>query len=422
MQRLGGHALAQAHYLDVARGFTGNFLVPEQQSGLGAQPGFSTLTPEPGEMRRMAMSSVARGADGLMFFRWRPAHFGAEIYWMGIIDHDDIPRRRYDEARQFAGEINAIKDKILGTHVRMDVGIAGSDFDNQEAHRTYPMGLPSPEDDGLLLYRHCYRKGIACGFIHPDDDLSPLKALYVPHWLSGSRSGPTRIEAFAQKGGIVILGARTATRDGNNQVIRETAPGFGLSALAGVTVDEFGRLAPGMATSYFRLARSAPAVLDVRRSPPKSPPRSYAHLQQPRNHRRPSLRVARAGRRDRSHCCLVQSFHRRQGGDHLEAGWRGAVIYLGAYLTDDLVTHFVPGILSRADVHPLLPDLPEGVEVTVREAADRQLMFILNTREQRIHVRGVPDGLDLLTGTPVESHAVHLGEYGCSIVQVRYAT
>ena len=100
----------------------------------------------------------------------------------------------------------------------------------------------------------------------------------------------------------------------------------------------------------------------------------------------------------------------------------GAVIYVGAYLTDDLVTHFVPGILSRADVHPLLPDLPEGVEVTVREAADRQLMFILNTREQRIHVRGVPDGLDLLTGTPVESHAVHLGEYGCSIIQVRHAT
>ena len=82
-----------------------------------------------------------------MFFRWRPAHFGAEIYWMGIIDHDDIPRRRYDEARQFATEVAGLKDKILGTHVRMDLGIAGSDFDNQEMHRSYPMGMPSPQDD-----------------------------------------------------------------------------------------------------------------------------------------------------------------------------------------------------------------------------------------------------------------------------------
>jgi hypothetical protein len=28
----------------------------------------------------------------------------------------------------------------------MDVGIAGSDFDNQEAHKSYPLGLPSPQD------------------------------------------------------------------------------------------------------------------------------------------------------------------------------------------------------------------------------------------------------------------------------------
>ncbi len=423
MQRLGGHALAQALYLDVARGFTGNFLVPEQQSGLGAQPGFSTLTPEPGEMRRMAMSSVARGADGLMFFRWRPAHFGAEIYWMGIIDHDDIPRRRYDEARQFAGEISSIKDKILGTHVRMDIGVAGSDFDNQEAHRTFPMGLPSPEDDGLLLYRHCYRKGIACGFIHPDDDLSPLKALYVPHWLIWKPEWTARIEAFAQKGGIVILGARTATRDGNNQVIRETAPGFGLSALAGVTVDEFGRLAPADGDELFPLG--AKRTGGSRRAPLATESSRRRYTLTCNNHEITAGHLYELLEPAEGTEVIAAWFNRFTAGKAAITSRRvgeGAVIYLGAYLTDDLVTHFVPGILSRADVHPLLPDLPEGVEVTIREAADRQLMFILNTREQRIHVRGVPDGLDLLTGTPVESHAVHLGEYGCSIIQVRYAT
>ena len=305
----------------------------------------------------------------------------------------------------------------------MDVGIAGSDFDNQEAHRTYPMGLPSPEDDGLLLYRHCYRKGIACGFIHPDDDLSPLKALYVPHWLIWKPEWTARIEAFAQKGGIVILGARTATRDRNNQVIRETAPGFGLSALAGVTVDEFGRLAPADGDELFPLG--AKRTGGSRRAPlaTESSRRRYTltynnheitagHLYELLEPAEGTEVIAAWSNRFTAGKAAITS--RRVG--------EGAVIYLGAYLTDDLVTHFVPGILSRADVHPLLPDLPEGVEVTVREAADRQLMFILNTREQRIHVRGVPDGLDLLTGTPVESHAVHLGEYGCSIVQVRYAT
>ncbi|TIX41126.1 MAG: beta-galactosidase, partial [Mesorhizobium sp.] len=209
--RLGNHAKIQALHLDICRGFSGNYIVPEQQSGFGAQPGFCTLTPEPGEMRRMAMSSVARGADGIMFFRWRPAHFGAEIYWMGIIDHDDVARRRYDEARQFATEMTALKDKILGTHVRMDVGIAGSDFDNQEAHKTFPIGLPSPQDDATLLHQYCYDRGIACGFIHPEDDLSKLKVFYVPHWVIWKDSWTERLQVFAENGGTVIIGARTGT-------------------------------------------------------------------------------------------------------------------------------------------------------------------------------------------------------------------
>jgi beta-galactosidase len=109
-----------------------------------------------------------------MFFRWRPAHFGAEIYWMGLIGHDDVPRRRYDEAAR-------LKDQILGTHVRMDLGIAGADFDNQEAYKIYAMGLPAPQEDGTLLHCAAWKANIACGFLHPEDDLSRFKALYVPH-------------------------------------------------------------------------------------------------------------------------------------------------------------------------------------------------------------------------------------------------
>jgi beta-galactosidase len=161
-------------------------------------------------MRRMAMTSVSRGADGLMFFRWRPAHFGAEIYWNGIIDHDDVPRRRYEEAKQFASDIRKIKDKLLGTTVRMDIAIAGADFDNQEAYKTYAIGLPSPMQDAAHLHRACYQAGIACGFIHPEDDLSRVKALYVPHWVMWKEEWSAAVEKFVAEGGTLILSAMTA--------------------------------------------------------------------------------------------------------------------------------------------------------------------------------------------------------------------
>ena len=83
---------------------------------------------------------------------------------------------------------------------------------NQEAHRTYPMGLPSPQDEAVGLHRYCYERGISAGFIHPEDDLSKLKLLYVPHWLIWKDEWTEKLRAFAEAGGTVVLSARTGSR------------------------------------------------------------------------------------------------------------------------------------------------------------------------------------------------------------------
>ncbi|GGA83230.1 hypothetical protein GCM10011491_08350 [Brucella endophytica] len=418
-QRIGNHAKVQALHLDICRGFSGNYIVPEQQSGFGSQPGFCTLTPEPGEMRRMAMSSVARGADGLMFFRWRPAHFGAEIYWMGIIDHDDIPRHRYEEARQFATQMTALQDKILGTYVRMDVGIAGSDFDNQEAHKTYPIGLPSPQDDAVLLHQYCYDRGIACGFIHPEDDLSKLKLFYVPHWVMWKDSWTERLRAFAEEGGTVVIGARTGTRDENNHVIRETPPGASLSKLMGVRVEDFGRLAaPGAKGLFEVMERSGGLVV-----PPNRPAES---------HRRE--RRFKFGNRE----LTAGYFYENLGVDsdvEVIAVWsnryaegipmasckkvgKGRVVYLGTYLTPELTEVLSEGLFAEAGVEPLLPDLPKGVEVTMRMNDDRRLLFIQNCTEQPVRIEHVPAGIDLLDSGKAVDGPLALEGYGCAVVHL----
>jgi beta-galactosidase len=415
-RRLGGHAYVQALQLDAFRAYSGNFIVPEQASGFGSQPGFSTMTPEPGEMRRMAMSSVARGADGLMFFRWRPAHFGAEIYWMGIIDHDDVPRRRYAEAAQFAGDMARIGDALLGTVVRMDVGIAGADFDNQEAHKTYPMGLPSPEDDAVLLHRHCYDQGIACGFIHPADDLDRLKLLYVPHWVMWKPEWNGAVERFVRRGGTLVLGALTGTRDEHNHVIRRPAPGDGLAALAGVRVAEFGRLAPPGGDGLFQREGVAPGLHAPAHSrPAESAERAY-HL--------------RLGNRDLRAAHLYEALELDPGTEAL-ARWsdrhldgtpavtlravgRGRVVYVGTYLTADLADALSGALFTQAGIAPLVPDLPPGLEVSLREAPGRALLFVQNTRDTDADV-AVPPGIDLLTGER-SAGRIALGGYGCAVI------
>ncbi len=418
--RGGGHGATQAAYLDLCRAWSGNFIVPEQASGFGSQPGFSTLNPEPGEMRRMAMTSVAHGADGVMFFRWRPAHFGAEIYWMGVIDHDDQPRRRYAEASQFFGEMNRLKPEILGTHVRMDVGIAGADFDNQEAHKTYAMGLPSPLEDATILHRYCYNAGIACGFIHPDDDLTPLKVLYVPHWAMWKPEWTPRVAAFVAAGGTLILSAMTGTRDGDNHIHRSLAPGAGLSELAGVTVVEFGRLAGPGASGLFPPWPDGPTGGYAPASvlPATSATRSCTHQIGNREFKAAHLYEAldlapgteALGQWSNRFLKGTPSASVRQHG-------AGRVIYLGTYLTEDLVEALDTAALAPAGAVPLIAGLPAGVEVSVRQAVGRALWFITNTAAESVTVSEVPLGVDLLSGLACTG-VLTLGAYGCAIIKI----
>ena len=417
VQRLGNLGRTQALALDLFRGFSGNFIVPEQQAGSGSQPLNATLTPEPGEMRRMGFSSIARGADGILFFRWRPAHFGAESFWMGIIDHDDVPRRRYDEMKGFFSDVAGIADKLLGTHVLMDVGICGGDFDNQEAHRSYPMGLPSPQDDAALLHGYCYRKGIACGFIHPDDDLSPLKLLYVPHWVIWKDGWTEKVEAFIRKGGTAVFGARTATRDADNHVITTTAPGNGISRLTGVTVTEFGRMAGPQAEGLFPL-QGRYAVGGASAKQPSEATKRRIELTVGNNritgghlYERLSLGedVDVVGRWSTRFLAEEPAITVRRVG-------AGHAVYVGTYLTEALLEPLCQRLFEMAGVAPLIADLPEGCEVSLREAADRRLLFLANTAAEPATIASVPAGEVLILDGSRDGSNVKLGAYGVAVI------
>lgn len=419
-ERAGSIGHGQALYSDIMRGHSGNFIVPEQQSGLGSQPGFATIVPEEGEMMRMAMSSVARGADGILFFRWRPAHYGAEIYWNGILDHDDVPRRRYAEAQRFGKAFQRIGNDVLDTVVRMDVGIASSSFDNQEAHRSYPLGLPEIQAAAAVLHRHCYDRGIACGFAHPEDDLSRLKVFFVPHWVIWTEDWTALVEAFVRAGGTLIVGARTGTRNEDNHVIRDTPPGSGLAELCGVHVDEFGLLTPpggkGLADQMIR----AQGVMQLPSRPAESSRRSH---------------FVKVGDRrvEASHCYELL---KPAEGTEVLAQWdarftsgtpaitsrkvgRGRVVYVGTYFTSELADAFIPMLLKQAGVGPLVEDLPAGVEVSLREGQGRKVLFLQNTTADPATVPSVPVGAELLEQVQHAGGSLSLAPYGCAVIKLK---
>lgn len=99
------------------RGMSSKFMVLEQQSGPGGQSGSVSLgnmdylqfTPKPGQMRLWTYQSIAHGADGILYFRWRTCPYGSETLWHGLTEshwtvdslsvrhlHTEEGVRRYD--------------------------------------------------------------------------------------------------------------------------------------------------------------------------------------------------------------------------------------------------------------------------------------------------------------------------------------
>ena len=76
--------------------------------------------------------------------------------------------------------------------------------------------------------------------MHPADDLSDLKVYIIPHWALFNPAWLPNLQAWVENGGTLVIGARTATKDWNNNVVAETPPGI-LSKLAGIKVIEYGR-------------------------------------------------------------------------------------------------------------------------------------------------------------------------------------
>ena len=410
-----GHAYLPAFQLDLVRGAAGNLIVPELQSGFGSQPGFATVVPEPGEMRRMAYSSIARGVDGVMFFRWRPAHFGAEIYWMGILDHDDIPRRRYEEARRFTGEIARLGPVILGTTVHLDVGIAGPDFDNEEALKTYPLGLPGPQAAAMPLHRYCYDRGIACGFVHPEDELHRLKLFFVPHWILWQPRWTPLLERFVEGGGTLVVGARTGAHTPDNQMIHATPPGE-LRALCGVAVQEFGPLPPEGALGL-------PSTLDIAREAASRPAES--------SRRRHTIDLDGS----RLDAALWYEHLAPDAGTEVLARWssrfldgapaitsrqvgRGRVVYLGTYLTPSLTEALFATLTAAAGIVPLVAGLPPGVEATLREGPGRRLLFLQNTSSEPVSLAGLASARELIEDRPLTNGSLSLAGYGCAVLRL----
>ena len=216
----------------------------------------------PGQMRAWSYQSVARGADGILFFQWRQSSAGSEKFHSGLVPHGGTDTRVWREVEQLGQELAQLSARtgtgaVAGARVPATVAIT-LDWDSWWAIEQ----PASPTEVSYLQVLFAWHRaltslGLTVDFVRADADLSGYRLVVAPAHAVATDAQVQNLAAFAESGSLVV-GFGTAITDENLHVRLGGYLGAPLRHALGVWIEEF---APPAAPDLANLgAAPAPAV------------------------------------------------------------------------------------------------------------------------------------------------------------------
>ena len=374
---------------DVMRGIQRqNFWVMEQKCG---HTGWNQMSPvpRPGQLRAWAWQAVGRGADAVVFFRWRSCRSGTEQFWQGVLNHDGKPGRRYDEIAAFGEELARFAEALDGTTPRHEVAIL-YDYEQIWALQIQP-NAPGFSYRLLLERYHegLVRNGVGADVISTEADLGAYKLVICPPLYLLDDALADRLEAYVAHGGHLLVSARTGVKDERNIARAEQPPGP-LAWVVGAAVVEYDAI--GQGTNAVELEHGERFEVSI-----------WCDV----------LHVEGAevvGRYVRDFYEGRPAITRHRFGD-------GEAWYLGVVAEPRFYRHFLRGILDALEIGRV-PDLPAGVEIASRSDGDSTLLVVTNLTgaPQRVEL---PYACEDVEARAILAEPLALPPYGVRILRTK---
>ena len=223
--------------LDYIRGFKReNFWITE--AIMGAQGHDVTgFLPRPNQAKMWSYQGMAHGCSSLMYFRYRGDTKGAEQFCYGILDADNIKRRKFYEVQSFFADIKQYKEE-LDTPIKPEVAIV-YDYDSLASFRIQRQSLLLDcHAEMKKMYKPFYDNNVPVDIIQADQDFSQYKVLVLPLLIIAKDEMRQRVHEFAANGGTVVMTYRSAIKDADNNLTLGALIPVGYDKFAGVTIVE----------------------------------------------------------------------------------------------------------------------------------------------------------------------------------------
>jgi beta-galactosidase len=348
-----------------------------------------------GQVRELAWQAIGHGADAVEYWQWRAALNGQEQYHGTLVGPDGKPVPVYAEVEQIGAEFEKAGSALNGTTPVSNVALL-HDFNSRWAIDFQRHSAKfDPVEELVAFYRPLREDAQGVDVVAPTAALDRYKLVVAPALDVLPQATAEHLIAYVKQGGHLVLGPRSGMKNEYDALWPERQPGP-LGELLGGRVQEFYALEEPVTTT---------PVVD---GGAEGHGAVWAELLEPMNDATAVIAKYKpspgsAGWLDGQPAMLT-----RQVG-------KGRITYVGFWPDAATLAAMTAGWLKDADVAPLLPNVPEGVEVCERAADRRRVLMLINHSTEAKRVALPAAMTDLLKGGSVSS--VELEKYGVAVLE-----
>ncbi len=378
-----------AFHCDLMRGVKRqNFWVMEQLSGTPGCWMPMTRTPRPGMIKGCSFQAIARGADTVVHFRWRSAAIGAEMFWHGLLDHSNVPGRRFSEFEELCRDVNKISNELKDSVIKNQIAILYSS-EQEYAFKT------QLQVDGMyyleqlqLFHKALLSLGVGADIINWSESLEGYRIVIAPTLFICNETVTRNLYAFVESGGILILTNRTGVKDINNICVIEQLPGV-FKECAGIVVEEYDPI--GECTHTVKDSKGK--VYECR---------EWCDIIKPTT----AETIA----------TYDDDFFAGKAAVTVNSYKSGKTYYLGTVLNSDYYYYLMTSVLEENQIE-YYNNLSYGLEISVRSNSNGEYLFVFNNSNENKTFEARTDCVSILN-EGIKGKKVDLEPFGVEVLKL----
>ncbi len=300
----------------------------------------------------MAWQAIGHGADDVNYWQWRSALNGQEEIHGVLVGPDGTPVPFYDEAAQTAHEFAKVESSFRDTSPLSQVALLYS----YDSHWAIQFQKHTEKYDDIKLLKSYYRalRQIAqsVDVVSAYAPLDGYKLVAAPSLNVLPKDLADHLLAYVRQGGHLVLGPRSGMKDEFNALLPQRQPGFLADAL-GARVEQYYALEKEVPLSGTWGSGEASIWAEQLKS---QAPGGEVLLTYGKSN----------GWLDDQPAVVTKSFG------------KGRITYIGAILDENLMAKAAEWMTQRSGVTPVFGPVPDGVEVSRRVGAGKQVFVLVN--------------------------------------------